>query len=295
LSARVIGICGPTASGKTGAALALAERLRFDDHDPVAINCDAMQVYRGLEILTNQPDESEQAALEHRLVGFVDPSEEFSAGRYAELAHREIDGALDAGRQPIVVGGTGLYMRAALSELELRPPVPAEVRAGVEREIEELGTESVHTSLPAEVRDRIDPRDRKRVARTAELLRAGIEPSRDSAGLWGTEPRHPTRIFGLTIGRDELVTRIGERTEAMLEAGVADEVRAVEAHGASRTVRTAHGYRELLEGRIEDWKRAQRDYARRQMTWIRKTPGVELIDRTELADGEVAARIRSLL
>jgi tRNA dimethylallyltransferase len=186
-------------------------------------------------------------------------------------------------------------MRAALCDLALRPPVPDEIRAAVEGEMESEGPETVYGSLPAEHQARIDPHDRKRVARTAELLRAGLEPSLDTAGLWTEETRHPTRIFGLAMDREELVRRIEERTDAMLRAGVELEVRDVEAVGPSRTVRTAHGYRELLEGRVEDWKRAQRDYARRQMTWIRKTPGVELIDRTSLADREVAARIRSAL
>lgn len=291
----VIAICGPTASGKTGVAIALAEILRAEGEDPVAISCDAMQVYAGVPVLTNQPGESERAALEHRLVGFVAPGEEYSAGRYSALAHHEIDAALEAGRSPIVVGGTGLYMRAALCELELRPPVPAAIRTEVEHEVESEGAEAVHAGLPEEYRARIDPRDRKRIARTAELLRAGIEPSRDSAGLWTTQTRHPTRIFGLAVDRDELIRRIEDRTEAMLAAGVEDEVQKVEAAGPARTLRTAHGYRELLAGRIEDWQRAQRDYARRQMTWIRKTPGVELIDRTALGDRQVAARIRSRL
>lgn len=291
----ILALCGPTASGKTGAAIELAGRLRERGTDVVAISCDAMQVYRGLPILTNQPSPSEQERLEHRLVGFVDPAEEFSAGRYAALAHREIDNAIGEGRIPILVGGTGLYMRAALCELDLRPPVPAEIRRGVEESIERLGAEALHRQLPAEHRKRIDPHDRKRITRTKELLEAGIEPSSDSDGLWTEQTRHPTRIFGLTLDRDELIRRIDERTEAMLAAGVEAEVRAVEAGGPSRTVRTAHGYRELLEGRIDDWKRAQRTYSRRQMTWLRKTPGLELIKRSGEADGAVADRIAAEL
>ncbi len=135
----VIALFGPTAVGKTGVAVALAERLRERGEDPVAVNCDSIQIYRGLEILSGAASEAEQGRLEHRLLSFVDPAEEFSAGRYAELAHAEIDGLMAEGRRPIVVGGTGLYLRAALSDLELRPPVPAELREGVETEIEERG------------------------------------------------------------------------------------------------------------------------------------------------------------
>lgn len=291
----VVAICGPTGSGKTAVAIALAERLRAKGGDAAAINCDAMQIYRGLPLLTNQPSTAEQKALEHRLVGFADPREEFSAGRYAELAHQEIDGVLTDGKIPIVVGGTGLYMRAALCELEMRPPVPPEVRAEVERDLATEGPAALHALLPESRRARIHPNDRKRVARTTELLRAGLEPSPDSAGLWTERTRHPTRIFGLTLRRETLVTRIEQRTDAMLAAGVASEVRAIEETGPARTVRTAHGYRELLEERIDDWRRAQREYARRQLTWMRKTPGLVLIERDGLGDDQVAERIDATL
>ena len=120
---KVLALFGPTAVGKTGVAIALAERLRERGEDPVAVNCDSIQVYRGLEILSGAASGDERERLEHRLLGVRPGHEEFSAGRFAELAHAEIDGLLDQGRRPIVVGGTGLYLRAALSELDLRPPV----------------------------------------------------------------------------------------------------------------------------------------------------------------------------
>src|SRR5881409_3426661 len=113
---QVLALFGPTAVGKTGVAIATAERLRGRGEDPVAVSCDALQVYRGLEVLTGAATEQERARLEHRLLGIADVTEEFSAGRFAELAHTEIDSLLALGRRPIVVGGTGLYLRAALSE-----------------------------------------------------------------------------------------------------------------------------------------------------------------------------------
>src|SRR5215213_9994535 len=128
---RVLAIFGPTAVGKTGVAVEVAARLRERGEDPVAVSCDALQVYRGLETLTAAPSPAERGRLEHRLVGVAEVEEEFSAGRFAELARREIDELLAEGRRPLVVGGTGLYLRAALAELELRPPVPAEVRDAV--------------------------------------------------------------------------------------------------------------------------------------------------------------------
>ena len=117
-------IFGPTAVGKTGVAIAVAERLRERGEDPVALSCDALQVYRGLEVLTGAASGRERARLEHRLVGIAEVDEEFSAGRFAQLARLEIDSSLALGRRPIVVGGTGLYLRAALADIELRPPSP---------------------------------------------------------------------------------------------------------------------------------------------------------------------------
>lgn len=174
----VLAIFGPTAVGKTGVAIATAERLRERGEDPVAVNCDSIQVYRGLEVLSGAATAEERGRLEHRLLSFVDPAEEFSAGRYAEAAHREIDSLLGEGRRPIVVGGTGFYLRAALSDLDLQPRVSPEIREAVEREVAERGPAALHAELDPELGETVDPNDRKRVARLTELLRAGIDPPR---------------------------------------------------------------------------------------------------------------------
>ena len=121
----VIALFGPTGVGKTAVAIALARRLRDLGERPVAVSADALQVYAGLETLTGAAGAAERAQLEHRLISFLPVDARFSAGQYAELAHAEIDGCSPSGRRPIVVGGTGLYLRAALTELSLRPP-PAE-------------------------------------------------------------------------------------------------------------------------------------------------------------------------
>jgi tRNA dimethylallyltransferase len=197
---RILALFGPTAVGKTGVAIAVAERLRERGEDPVAVNCDSIQVYKGLEVLSAAADAEQQAQLEHRLLSFVDPSEEFSAGRYAELAHAEIDSLLAEGRRPIVVGGTGLYLRAALADLDLRPPVPQEIREEVERELDERGPQALHADLEADLAAGVDPNDRKRIARFTELTRAGIEPARSSGWSWGwtcwSPRRRPTRRGG---------------------------------------------------------------------------------------------------
>ena len=288
---RVLAIFGPTAAGKTGVAIAVAERLRGRGEDPVAVNCDSIQVYRGLEILSGAASAEDRERLEHRLVGMVAIDGEFTAGRFANLAHAEIDQLIAEDRRPIVVGGTGLYLRAALSDLGLRPPVAEKIRAAVEREIAERGPEALHDELDPDVAATVHPNDRKRVARLVELERAGVDPPRSSERLWTEELRHPAVLVGLTLDRDELDARIDARVEAMVAAGAEEEVRHAEAAGASRTARAAIGFEELLRGDVDAMKTAQRRYARRQLTWMRKMQGVTLLDRTGRSDDDVAADI----
>ena len=292
---KVLALFGPTGVGKTAIAIAVADALRARGEDPVAVSCDAIQVYRGLETLSGAVTPEERARLEHRLVGFVDPAGEFSAGRFAALAHEEIDELLSVGRRPIVVGGTGLYLRAALAELDLRPPVPAELRAEVERELVERGPGALWDELDPDLAATIHPNDRKRIARTTELQRAGIEPPRSSESLWTARLRRPTLLVGLAIDRKELGARIDARVDEMIAAGAGEEARAAAERGASRTARAALGFEELLEGDVEAVKRAHRSYARRQLTWMRRMEGVRLIDRTGRDDACVAAEIVSML
>ncbi|HWW68195.1 MAG TPA: isopentenyl transferase family protein [Solirubrobacterales bacterium] len=237
---KVLAIFGPTAVGKTGVAVAVAELLR---EDAVAISADALQVYEGLGTLTGVATTEEQARLEHRLVEFVPVTQPFSVGDYMRLAHSEVDAALGAGRRPIVVGGTGLYLRAALAELSL-------VKA---------------------------------------------PPGTEDSELWSAETRHPTAIFGLDMNRAQLYERIDARAEAVVASGAAEEVRRAEAAGPSRTARKALGFDELLGGDVERMKKRSRNYARRQLTWMRKMAGVRTIDRTDRSDEEVAAEIIAAL
>ncbi len=221
--------------------------------------------------------------------------EEFSAGRFADLAHQEIDSLLEAGRRPMVVGGTGLYLRAALAELELRPPVPAEIRDEVETDLTERGPEALHAQLPEELRSGVHPNDRKRIVRLTELTRLGIAPHASSEGLWTEKLRRPTTLVGLTLDRDELRSRIETRVDSMVAAGAAEEARKADRARASRTARAAIGFEELSMGDIEGMKSAQRAFARRQLTWMRRMPGVELINRTGMTDADVAAAIAQQL
>ena len=288
---QVLAIFGPTAVGKTGVAIAVAERLRAAGDDPMAVSCDAIQVYRGLEIISGAASAKEQQQLEHRLLGIVPVDGEFSAGRFANLAHAEIDQLVAEGRTPILVGGTGLYLRAAIAELELRPQVPAEVRAEIEREVGERGSPALHAELTPELASGVHPNDAKRIVRLTELGRLGIVAHSSSEGLWSEHLRLPTQLFGLTLDRDELRARISSRVEGMLALGVEEEVRSAERAGVSRTARAAIGFDELLEGDPEAMKRAQWRFARRQLTWMRRMTDVQQIDRTGLSDEQVADRI----
>jgi tRNA dimethylallyltransferase len=296
---QVIAIFGPTGIGKTAVAIELAELLRARDEDPVAISADALQVYRGLETLSGAADAEDQVRLEHRLLGIVPATDAFSVGEFMPLAHAEIDTALAEGRTPIVVGGTGLYLRAALTQLDLYPPPPASVRARWTEEVERRGPAELHRELAERAPwavEGIEPTDRSRIVRTLELLEMGeLEPREGESQLWTEHTRHPTLLAGLTMEREELYRRIDERVDAMVAAGAAEEVQRVEAAGASRTARKALGYEELLAGDIDAMKRRTRQYAKRQLTWMRKLAGVRTIDVTGREPAAVATEIAGAL
>ena len=291
----VLALFGPTGVGKTAVALALADRLRDRGEQPVAVSADALQVYEGLEVLTGVATPAEQARLEHRLVSFVPVDATFSAGEYAQLAHAEIDELLHRGATPIVVGGTGLYLRAALAELDLRPPPPPELREHWQQEMATRGPEALHALLvqrAAWAAEAIDPRDRSRLVRAHELLDLGqLQPPEGDNRLWTADTRHPTRLVGLVMDREVLAERIERRVEAMVRAGAVEEVRRAHAAGASATARKALGFEELLAGDVDAMKRRTRTYAKRQLTWMRKLAGVELVDVTGRQPGEVAAML----
>lgn len=295
---QVIALFGPTGVGKTAVALALADQLRAAGEQPVAVSADALQVYQGLETLTGAATAAERAQLEHRLLSFLPVDAQFSAGQYAELAHAEIDDLLDSGRRPIVVGGTGLYLRAALTQLSLRPPPPEGIRQRWLAELSERGPEALHAALAQRApwaAAQIDPGDRQRIVRALELLDMGeLEPPPESSQLWTDEMRVPTLLAGLVMERSSLYAQIDARVDAMVAAGAEDEVRQANAAGASATARKALGFQELLTGDVEGMKRHTRNYARRQLTWMRKLAGVHVVDLTGRSAQATAAEIFGL-
>ena len=266
----VVAVFGPTASGKSAVAEAVAERIQA-----VVVSADAMQVYRGLPILTNQPD------YPTRLVAIWELEHEASVGEYQRLAHATIDEILAAGRTPVVVGGTGLYLRAALSELELPPPPSPGARERFERLYDRLGPERAHSALGERdpgAAGRIHPNDRRRVVRALELAEEGLSlvPARDM--LWADATRRPTIVFGLDVPREELERRIEERTRAMFERGAAEEARRALARPISATALHVLGLREAAElpqeEAIEHVVQQTRRYAAYQRKWMRRIPGL---------------------
>ncbi|TNC08598.1 tRNA (adenosine(37)-N6)-dimethylallyltransferase MiaA [Methylobacterium terricola] len=283
---RAILIAGPTASGKSALALALARR-----HRGVVINADSMQVYRDLHRLTARPSAEEEGLAPHRLYGTVDGAVNFSVGHYLAESGALLREAWAADRLPIVVGGTGLYFMGLTEGLSEIPPVPETVRAEVRAGAEGRETPALHAALAGRDPDsaaRLDPHDRLRVLRALEVLAATGRPIADfhAARRPGPLTGLPCRKLFLTPDREVLRARIDARFLAMMAAGALDEVRALAARGLDPMlpVMRAHGVPGLiahLRGEVsydEAVARGQADtrrYAKRQVTWFRHQAGAD--------------------
>ncbi|MGI8412498.1 MAG: tRNA (adenosine(37)-N6)-dimethylallyltransferase MiaA [Solirubrobacteraceae bacterium] len=294
----VIALFGPTGVGKTAIAVELAQRLRELGERPAAVSADALQVYAGLETLTGAATPEQRAQLPHRLISFLPIDARFSAGQYAQLAHAEIDALLRDGQRPIVVGGTGLYLRAALSELSLRPAPAPGVRERWSAELERRGPDALHATLArraAWAAAEIDPGDRQRIVRALELVDAGkLEAPAGESELWTDAVRHPTLLVGLIMDREQLYASIDARVDQMVASGAREEVRRANAAGVSITARKALGFEELLSGDTDAMKRRTRNYARRQLTWMRKLAAVNVIETTGRGPAAVADEVLGL-
>lgn len=278
-------LVGATGTGKTAAALALAGRFPVD-----VINADSRQVYRDLPIVTAQPTPEEQARCPHRLYGFMDLRESISAGRFAEMARPVLESSREAGRIPVLVGGTGLYLRALAGGLAPIPEVAPDVRQGVQRECAELGPEALHErlrSLDPAYAARIHPRDRQRITRALEVCAATGRPF----SWWHAQQQDragggpPGVMIGLRMDRGELHQRLARRIEAMVDMGAVGEVE--RAWGgcpdAAAPGFSGIGCREILgflrgEATLDEakerWLQRTRAYAKRQETWFRGVPAV---------------------
>jgi tRNA dimethylallyltransferase len=280
----VVGLFGPTASGKSPVAEAIARKIPAE-----LVSADSAQLYRGVPILTNQSPAA--------LVAVWELDHEASVAEYQVLAHAAIDAALASGRTPVVVGGTGLYFRAALGGLDV-PPAPAPGARERWERLYDQGAEAAHALLaerdPAAAAA-VHPNDRRRVVRALELAETGHSLAGD--GLWEEELRHPTLVVGLDVSVAELDRRIDERTRAMFDAGVEEEVRAALAGPLSATARKVMGLREVADlptdEAIAELSARTRRFAAYQRKWMRRIPGLVSV-RADRSPDEVADEIIAL-
>jgi tRNA dimethylallyltransferase len=277
-------IAGPTASGKSALALALAERL-----GGIVVNADSMQVYRDLRIITARPTPAEEARVPHRLYGHVDAAVNYSVGRWLADVREALAEIDRLGRRPILVGGTGLYFKALTRGLSAVPAIPADIRAAIRARLEADGPEALHDELarrdPASAA-RLSPRDRTRIARSLEVM----EATGRSLSDWHREGMPPVldasravKVF-LAPDRAALYARIDARFAQMLAAGALEEVRALaarrldpllpamKAHGVPWLIRHLESHISLAEA-AEHAKQDTRHYAKRQFTWFRHQLG----------------------
>lgn len=279
---RLLVVAGPTASGKTALAIALAERLGGE-----IVSADSQQLYRGLEVGTAKPTAAERAAVPHHLLDVVEPGEGMDAARFVALADAAIADVAARGRVPIVAGGTGLYVRALLHGVVDAPGRDPALRTRLEDEAARLGRPALHARLAAvdpEAAARIRPNDLVRVVRALEIAAGGRTQSELFAAHRFQPDRHPARILALDVPREALHARIDRRVEAMFAGGLLDEARALAARfGDAVPPKLPIGYAEALaclrgalslEEAIRRVQVATRRYARRQVIWLRREPGV---------------------
>lgn len=287
-------LAGPTAVGKTGLSLELARRFGAE-----IVGADSVQVYRGLDIGSAKPTPQEQAQARHHLIDVADPTESFSAARYARLAGEAVADIHARGKRALVVGGTGLYIKALIFGLAPTPPVDQELRARLKKEWEARGPEAMHqrlTELDPPTAANLHPNDRQRVLRALEVcLQTGAPLSgRQKAHGFGS-PRYPHLIIGLARPRAELNQRIEERARAMWQGGLLEEVRGLLEAGAPPEAPGlgSLGYRQamaFLSGEMRpdealfDMIKKTKAYAKRQLTWFRGVEGLVWCDAQD-ADG----------
>ncbi|MFE6160356.1 tRNA (adenosine(37)-N6)-dimethylallyltransferase MiaA [Streptomyces sp. NPDC056486] len=298
---RVIAVVGPTAAGKSDLGVFLAQRFGGE-----VVNADSMQLYRGMDIGTAKLTLEERDGVPHHLLDIWDVTEAASVAEYQKLARAEIDRLLADGRWPILVGGSGLYVRGAVDHLEFPGTDPA-VRARLEEELELQGSGALHARLAAAdpgAAQAILPSNGRRIVRALEVIEITGKPF--TANLPGHDSVYDTVQIGVDVGRPELDERIATRVDRMWDAGLVDEVRALEAVGLrdGRTASRALGYQQVLaalagectedEARAET-VRATKRFARRQDSWFRRDPRVHWLSGAMADRGELPGRALTLV
>ncbi len=299
---RLLAIVGPTGTGKTEVGVVLAEALGGE-----IVSADSMQVYRGMDIGTAKPTAEQRARAPHHLIDIIDPDEPFSVADYQRRADAALEDIWRRGRQPILVGGSGLYVRAVLDEMDFSmvPPDP-ELRRRLTAEARSVGSRSLHERLAQvdpEAAARIHPNDEKRIIRALEVAEGmGGSMSRPQELDRGKAARYNTSQFGLTLPREELYRRIDARVERMMEEGLLEEVKGLlrRGYGGELAAMKGLGYAQLppcLQGEtslaeaVRRLKRDTRRFAKRQLTWFRADPRIEWVDVVEVGGPAQAAEL----
>jgi tRNA dimethylallyltransferase len=298
-----LALVGPTASGKTGAALRVAETL-----DAEILSVDSMLVYRGMDVGTAKPSASERARVPHHLVDLVEPSQPFSVAAYQAAARRASEDVRRRGRTPLLVGGSGLYFRAVVDDLEF-PGTEAEVRGALEGEATAAGPERMHrrlAELDPVAASKIEPGNVRRTVRALEVAAITGRTFSSFAAAWERYAPERVRVAGIRLGTQDLATRVEARVQEMLGAGWLGEVEALVAQGLGGwlTASQAIGYAELarhlggelsLEDAVQQTVKRTRTLARRQMAWFRRDPRIRWfdvgIDGALEATGEIASHL----
>jgi tRNA dimethylallyltransferase len=280
-------VLGPTASGKTALSLALAERLYGE-----VINCDSVAMYREFEIGTAKPNASERALAPHHLFDIVDPTGYITAGEYGRLARQELAEIKARGNVPIVVGGAGLYLRALLDGLFPGPQRSEELRKRLREGVEQRGPDYLHRilrRLDPEAAAKIHANDVPKLIRAIEVCLGSRQKMTE---MWkqGRDPLIGFRVLrlGLNPDREALYARINQRAERMFESGLVEETKQLlEKYGASTLPLGSPGYKQAVqmlrgeinaEAALQAAQQAHRNYAKRQMTWFRREPGVRWLE-----------------
>ena len=284
---RIIIICGPTGVGKSAAAVALAKRFGGE-----IVSADSQSVWQGFDIGTAKPSAAERLAVSHQLIDVAGPSEKFDAARFVKLADAAIEGVAARGAVPLVVGGTGMYLRMLVHGICEAPPRDARVRRIIEKEVEERGVRELHEELrliDPESALKISPGDTSRIVRALEIFRVTGAPASAVRGRHAFGGlRYDALKIGLEVERAELYRRIEERVDRMMEQGLVEEVRLLlERYDPSVQPFAAVGYKEIvahlkgeygLEDAVKLVKQHTRNLAKRQLTWFRADPDIRWFD-----------------
>ena len=301
---KVIVICGPTASGKTALSIELAKKINGE-----IVSCDSMQIYEDMNIGTAKPTLEEMQEIKHYLIGYVSPEKRYSVADYKKDAKKAIKEIIEKGKNPIVVGGTGLYIDSLIYEIEYQDiKLDEEYRKKLEEEVQEKGLETLYEKakqIDAKAIEKISPTDKKRILRVLEIYHAtGKTKTEQEIESRKKEVEYDYKVFALNWDREKLYERINKRVDIMFEQGLIQEVKNIlNKYSKFPTAMQGLGYKEVVdylngiytkEEMIEKIKMETRRYAKRQLTWFRKNKQTIWLNAEDGTQKNIEIIIRSL-